>query len=160
MEQKQQKNKLDNIKLVLGIMDEFEDCTYCHAIVYSYILCKFMWFKNQKKEYFESQTTIAEGCRSKYGSVRGSIRWLESKGLVNVTKVKSKDHNKNAYLVYDRYEAYKDMAPKQIKKPIAFLEDDENLPFQTLCLIQTVGSLNLNIPSVYFRHSTLLFLDT
>lgn len=99
-------SKLNNIKLVFGIMDEYEDCTYCHAIVYSYLLCKYSWFSKQNKEYFESQETIAESCRSKYGSVRGSIRWLESKGLVKVTKIKTKQHNKNAYIVEDRYAEY------------------------------------------------------
>lgn len=98
--------KLSNIKLVFGIMDEYKDCTYCHAIVYSYLLCKYYWFKKQNKEYFESQETIAESCRSKYSTVRNSIKWLEEKGLVKVAKVHTRQYNKNAYVVEDRYMEY------------------------------------------------------
>lgn len=130
-------NKLSNIKLVFGVMDEYEDCTYCHAIVYSYLLCKYSWFKSQGKQLFESQEKIAESCRSKYGSVRGSVRWLLAKGLITVGKVHSGLHNKNVYTVDDRYGAYTDMQKKVVPvqskvlkkfdRPIE--DDDEGLPF-------------------------------
>ena len=113
--QKKTQNKLPTIKFVFGIMDEYEDCTYCHALVYSYLLCKYSWFKSQKNDFFESQERIAESCRSKYGSVRVSIKWLESKGLLEICKSYSGNHNRNVYVVHDRYSAYIKQSTKSTK---------------------------------------------
>ena len=109
--------KLSNIKFVFGVMDEYEDCTYCHALIYSYLLCKYSWFKSKGQQFFESQEKIAESCRSKYGSVRGSVRWLQSKGLITVRKVKSVDYLKNIYFVEDRYGAYLNMTKDNYVEP-------------------------------------------
>lgn len=128
--QNKQQQKLSTIKFVFGIMDEYEDCTYCHALVYSYLLCKYNWFKKQNSTFFESQERIAESCRSKYGSVRVSVKWLESKGLLEITKSHSGQHNRNVYVVHDRYNAYKDNTAKENKNCNSFIdEDDESLPF-------------------------------
>lgn len=98
--------KLQSIRFVFGIMDEFNDCTYCCALVYSYLLCKYQWFSSKGQDFFESQATIAESCRSKQSSVKLAIKFLTERNVVKVLKGKGYGNNNNVYVVEDRYKIY------------------------------------------------------
>ena len=70
-------NKLHKITLIYSLMDEFPEEVSLHtANVYSYMLCKYNWFNSKKQDYFETQETIAEGCRVSLSAVKTAVRFL------------------------------------------------------------------------------------
>ncbi len=101
------KTKLDSWKHVAILHDKYDDCTYSHSIVYSYMLCKYQWFKSLGKNYFESQQEIADSCRSTLPTVKLSIKWLVGKGLVQKSSQKGVKHNNNLYVIDDVFGIYK-----------------------------------------------------
>jgi hypothetical protein len=121
---------LTSYQFAAQLMRDYEDCTYCHAIIYSYMLCKYSWFNSKGKQFYESQEQIAESAPSSYGSVRNSVRWLENKGLVKVAKAKLGFHNNNVYEVIDKYGMYDYL--KTGKKHFVFdgyKDDEDGVPF-------------------------------
>lgn len=140
---KETNKKLPKITLIYSLMDEFkEEATLHVANVYSYMLCKYNWFSSNSKDYFETQETIADGCRVSLSAAKVAIRFLIKHKLITVDKVKGKEFNKNKYTVVDRYGVYVKKetqhghhvkAPKATPKPARhnFLEDveDDDLPW-------------------------------
>lgn len=106
---------LPKITLSYGLMDEY-DATLHTATVYSYLLCKYTWFKSQGKEYFESQPEIVRGSRVSLSAVKVAVKFLIDKGLVTVKKRKTLAFNKNVYTVVDKYKIYDKLPVKPVKK--------------------------------------------
>lgn len=133
--------KLHKVTLIYALMDEFpEEATLHTTNVYSYMLCKYNWFSSNDKEYFETQETIAEGCRISLSAVKTAIRFLIKHKLITITKVEGKAFNKNKYTVVDRYDIYVKKEEKEYKpapkaqvksKKYNFLEDvdEDDLPW-------------------------------
>lgn len=122
---------LNSWPYVAGIVDEFSDCTYTTAIVYSYMLCKHSWFKTKGQGYFESQEQIAESARIPLRSTKTAIKWLSQKGLLKIKKQGSGMHSHNVYDVVDKYSVHK---PTQLKKvepprPLWIEENEDVEPF-------------------------------
>ena len=109
-------NKLHKITLIYDLMDEYKDEATLHvANVYSYMLCKYNWFKSRNQKYFETQETIADGCRVSVSAVKTAIRFLTKNNLITVSKVPSAQHNKNQYTVLDKYNIYSTNVEKPVK---------------------------------------------
>lgn len=113
---------------VVGIVDEFEDCTYTTAIVYSYMLCKYVWFRTLKQDYFETQEQIATSSRIALRSTKTAIKWLTAKGFLKIKKNGRGLSCNNVYEVVDKYDCYTDIqkpkATKEAPKPSPKLLDD------------------------------------
>lgn len=102
----QTNNLLDSWVVVPAILDQHKDCTLATAWVYSYMLCKYQWFKSKKQEYFESQTEISKSARVSHASVKLAIKYLKDKALIEVSKKKGSMHYNNQYVVKDVYGVY------------------------------------------------------
>jgi hypothetical protein len=130
--------RLDSFTFVAKLIDEYE-VALGFAVVYSYMLCKFTWFRTQGRQYYESQEKIAEGCRVSSMTVKKAIKWLSSNGFIDVSKKKGALYYNNQYFVHDKYSVYNKVKqsstlsnPKpQVRKMfIAELEDAfEGEPF-------------------------------
>lgn len=116
---------------VAGIVDEFTDCTYTTAIVYSYMLCKYSWFKTKGQGYFESQEQIADSARIPLRSTKTAIKWLSQKGLLKIKKQGCGMHSHNVYDVVDKYSVHKVMQPKKVEqaRPSWIDENEDVEPF-------------------------------
>lgn len=126
-------NKLHKITLIYSLMDDYPEEVSLHTCnVYSYMLCKYNWFNSKGQKYFETQDTIAEGCRVSLSAAKTAIRFLLKHQMIEVTKVPSKQHNKNMYVVKDVYGIYDKTSSSTKHKQPAYNfieEDDESLPF-------------------------------
>ena len=91
---------------VAAIADEFPECTYTAEKVYSYMLCKYIFFSKRNQTYFESQEEISRGARASVAPTKLAIKWLREIGLIIVTKKKGSLHFNNQYVVHDRYGIY------------------------------------------------------
>ena len=116
----QTKHLLDSWVLVPAILDNNPDCTLTTAWVYSYMLCKYQWFKSKNQPYFESLSEISRASRIGQTSVKAAIKYLSNKGFVEVTKRKQALHYNNQYVVKDTYGVY-----KKLHKPSFVYADDE-----------------------------------
>lgn len=113
-------------------MDEYpEEATLHIANVYSYMLCKYNWFNSKNQKYFETQETIAEGCRVSVSAVKTAIRFLTKNNLITVSKVPSAQHNKNQYTIADVYNIYSVNNEKHVKDVYIreYEEEDLGLPW-------------------------------
>ena len=97
---------IQKFTFVLAVLQDFEDCSLHTATVYSYMLCKYMWFHQQNKQYFESQAEIARVLKMSEGAVKNALQWMLSKELIQVQKLRGAVHNKNSYKLIDKYNAY------------------------------------------------------
>lgn len=130
--QESSNKKLSKITLIYALMDEYpEEATLHVTNVYSYMLCKYNWFNSNNQKYFETQETIAEGCRVSISAVKTAIRFLLKHNLITVSKVPSAQHNKNQYTVVDAYNIYKNNADKPTKQVYIreYEEEDLGLPW-------------------------------
>jgi hypothetical protein len=118
---------LPKITLSYGLMDEY-DATLHTATVYSYLLCKYTWFKSQDKEYFESQPEIVRGSRVSLSAVKVAVKFLLDKGLVQIKKRKALNFCLNVYTVVDKYKVYDNLPSKTQNKPTRkFIDTQEEL---------------------------------
>lgn len=126
-------NKLPKITLIYSLMDEFPEEVSLHTTnVYSYMLCKYNWFNSNKQSYYETQETIAEGCRVSLSAVKTAVRFLLKHNLITVKKVPSGKYNRNLYTVVDRYRIYTEVKPKSKSMTATKfnpMDDDDLLPF-------------------------------
>lgn len=113
---------LHKITLSYGVMDEYEASLHT-ATVYSYLLCKYNWFKSKDKEYFESQPEIVRGSRVSLSAVKSAVKFLVDKGLVQIKKRKTLNFCLNVYTVVDKYKVYDKLPSKTQKKPIKRFTD-------------------------------------
>ena len=118
-------NKLKRLVLCTEFLEDYkEEANLYTCYVYSYMLCKYSWFKSKNQSFFESQDSIAESCNISVSVVKKAIRFLENKGFVKIGKIPSKDNNKNVYVVEDKYGMY-----NYTKKASVEEEDDWEEPF-------------------------------
>lgn len=135
--QQAEKKYLRRYTFAADILGDHKDCSYSTAIIYSYMLCRYNWFKSMGKQFFESTTEIADNCHSKDATVRLAIQWLKKEGYLDVGKKKGMLHNNNTYIVHDKFGLYKNFETniKESPKPKAQAshyvnwDEDEDLPF-------------------------------
>lgn len=113
---------------IAALADEFPDCTATAEKVYSYMLCKYVFFSKRSQQYFESQEEIAKGCRASIAPTKLAIKWLKENKLIDVTKRRGSLHFNNQYVVHDRYAIYKDKEKIVTERPRQFFVDDEDEP--------------------------------
>ena len=104
---------------VLALQSEFPEIPVSTVLVYSYMLCKYMWFHQQGKMYFESQVEIARNLNIALNSVKRGCIVLEEYSLLSTTKLKGAVHNKNSYELKDKYKVY-DYLKKQKGKVLDY----------------------------------------
>lgn len=123
---------LKRITLSYGLIDEY-NASLNTAAVYSYMLCKYMWFKSKDKEFFESQPEIVKGSRVSLTVLKASIKFLVEKGLITIKKRKAQNFTLNVYTVVDRYGIYewirKSKKAKNQTKIEDFHEEFDSCPF-------------------------------
>lgn len=123
---------LNRITLSYGLIDEY-NASLNTAVVYSYMLCKYMWFKSKDKEFFESQPEIVKGSRVSLTVLKASIKFLVEKGLITIKKRKAQNFTLNVYTVVDRYGIYewlkKSKKIKNYTKIEDFQEEFDSCPF-------------------------------
>lgn len=112
----EKKTELDDYKFICKLGYDNEDCTLHYAHVYSYMLCKCMWFNSHDQDYFESQEKIAKASMMSVSAVKLAQKYLIAKGLLVVSKRKTLAFNKNVYKVVDLYKAYDELPSKKITK--------------------------------------------
>lgn len=88
------------------------------TVVYSYMLSRFTWFRDESKDYFESQESIEKATGISLRSVKAHIKELSEGGLLTITKIGGGKHLRNKYFVVDRFGTYKNL-PQKVKKPRA-----------------------------------------
>lgn len=136
-----QNKLLDSWTAIPAILDQYTDCTLATAWVYSYMLCKYQWFKSKQQQYFESQSEISKSARVSLSSTKLAIKYLKDKQLIEVTKKKGAMHFNNQYVVKDVYGVYNKLNSTRPALPsqsrtnstrklfIEELEDDTPPPF-------------------------------
>lgn len=84
-----------------------DDLSSNAKLVYAYMLWKYRFFSSKKKDYFESQNTIAEALDISRWTVNQSIAQLQELGLLQ-SKRKKGDALGSAciYSVPDTFDAY------------------------------------------------------
>lgn len=112
---------------VAALADQYPDCTATAEKVYSYMLCKYVFFNKRKQLYFESQEEIARGARTSVAPTKLAIKWLKENKLIDVTKKKGSLHFNNQYVVHDRYGIYKEKQTLEPPRP-SWIDDDEEPP--------------------------------
>ena len=108
----EQKLLLDSWVLIPRILDHHKDCTITTAWIYSYMLCKYQWFKSLNQEYFESQSEISTSARVSQFSVKQAVKYLREKGFLEVSKRQGAVHFINQYVVKDVYGVYNKIGKK------------------------------------------------
>lgn len=128
--QAQDKSKLDSFRFVAKLIDDY-DAPLGYVVVYSYMLCKYSWFKSQGKFYYESQEKIAEGARLSAMTVKKAVKWLSANNFIEVSKKKGALYYNDQYVVEDKYGIYSKIQnkPTQKKLFIEELADDDQVPF-------------------------------
>lgn len=114
---------------VAALADEFPECTATAEKVYSYMLCKYVFFSKRNQQYFESQEEISRGVRASIAPTKIAIKWLRSKDLILVTKKKGSMHFNNQYVVKDRYCIYQDKEKVSQGKTTQVLVEEDGVPF-------------------------------
>ena len=114
---------------VAALADEFPDCTLTAEKVYSYMLCKYIFFSKRSQTYFESQEEISRGARASIAPTKLAIKWLRENGLISVTKKKGSLHFNNQYVVHDKYGIYQ---KNETVTTVPFKQkwvDEDDVPF-------------------------------
>lgn len=123
---------LNRITLSYGLIDEY-NASLNTAVVYSYMLCKYMWFKSKDKEFFESQPEIVKGSRVSLTVLKAAIKYLVEIKLITIKKRKAQNFTLNVYTVVDRYGIYDwvktDKKAKKHTKIEDFQEEVDSCPF-------------------------------
>lgn len=114
---------------VAALADEFPDCTLTAEKVYSYMLCKYIFFSKRSQTYFESQEEISRGARASIAPTKLAIKWLREKGLIGVTKKKGSLHFNNQYVVHDKYGIYQKNETVVAVPPKQKWVDEDDVPF-------------------------------
>lgn len=102
---------LNYFTYVVALQKEHKTSAQITAI-YSYMLVKFVFFKAQNKQYFESIESIAESCCCSVATVKTSIKQLQKIGVVQVTKLAGARFNRNCYEVQDKYGVFAQQTKK------------------------------------------------
>lgn len=76
------------------------------AIVYSYMLNRYWFFKKIGNEYYENIKDIAIATRQPEITIKRCISALKQKEHIDVSKRKAKIGNSNVYVVHDLYMLY------------------------------------------------------
>lgn len=114
---------------VAAIADEFPECTYTAEKVYSYMLCKYIFFSKRNQTYFESQEEISRGARASVAPTKLAVKWLRENGLIIVTKKKGSLHFNNQYVVHDRYGIYQKNETVVERQHKQNWVDEDGVPF-------------------------------
>ncbi len=84
-------------------------CTPATAVVYSYMLSRFTWFKTNKLEYFDSQEQIAAATAISASTVKRSIQILCENKYLDSIAVKHGRFLNNKYVVIDVHGTYSNL---------------------------------------------------
>jgi hypothetical protein len=104
--------KLKNWTFESRIMQN-EWCTPATAVIYSFMLNRYFWFKGKKLDYFESMEEIAEATHISIITVKRSIALLEDKEFLFATKIRTGRFYSNKYYIKDVYGTYANLPAKK-----------------------------------------------
>lgn len=109
-----------------------EWCTANTAIVYSYMLSRYTWFKSKGQDYFESQEAIMNAVHLSESTIKRSIKTLKEHGYLDVKSIRCQQFKKNVYVVLDKHGTYDnlknsttDLFGNKTKRYVRFDNDDE-----------------------------------
>lgn len=133
------KKFLKHFTYAADLVLEYDDCKHNTAIVYSYMLCRYEFFKSKNQGFFESTAEIADSLRMAESTVRLAIDWLKKNELIFVDKKRGIKHFNNIYTVVDKFKLYtnfqtnlKNKESKPVPKPRAlnmYHQYDDDEPF-------------------------------
>lgn len=86
--------------------------TAADAIIYTFMLNRYLFFKNLGKTYHENIEDIAKGSRQSVSSVNRTIKKLQEKNYIEVSKIKVKVGSSNSYIVHDIHKVNEQSTPK------------------------------------------------
>lgn len=93
-----------------------------HTALHGYMLNRFLFFKQQNQEYFESQEVLAEALQISKRTIATLLSDLHDKGYIKPVLVRKGKSFINVYTVYDKHNLY-DVKVTAIKKAKPFVED-------------------------------------
>jgi len=83
-----------------------EWATSSDAVVYAFMLNRYLFFKSIGKEYYENMADIAKGSRQDASTVKRAIKKLSLHGYISITKIKAEVGVSNNYKVHDLHQLY------------------------------------------------------
>lgn len=114
--QTEDKKYLTRVTYSFEITRDYKDCKVTTALVYSYMLCRYEFFKSKNQQFFESTAEMADSINISESTVRLAIDWLKANDFVDVSKKKGMKHFNNCYVVHDKYNLYSDFQTNLKKK--------------------------------------------
>jgi len=137
------KKYLTHASYSFEITREYKDCKVTTALVYSYMLCRYEFFKSKNQRFFESTAEMADSINISESTVRLAIDWLKANGFVEVSKKKGMKHFNNCYVVQDKYNLYTNFQTNLKKK-----ETHVQPTVRTVQPVQTKPWMNDNFPDI------------
>lgn len=96
-----------------------------HTALHGYMLNRFLFFKQQNQEYFESQEVLADALQISKRTIATLLSDLQEKEYIKAVLVRKGKSFINVYTVYDTHNLYdvKVTATKKIKHFIEELDE-------------------------------------
>ena len=98
-----------------------------HTALHGYMLNRFIFFKQQNQEYFESQEILADALQISKRTVATLLSDLQEKEYIKALLVRKGKSFINVYTVYDKHNIY-DVKATSTKK-IKLLTEEVDEPF-------------------------------
>lgn len=98
-----------------------------HTALHGYMLNRFIFFKQQNQEYFESQEILADALQISKRTVATLLSDLQEKEYIKALLVRKGKSFINVYTVYDKHNIY-DVKATSTKK-IKLLTEELDEPF-------------------------------
>lgn len=98
-----------------------------HAALHGYMLNRFLFFKQQNQEYFESQEVLATALQISKRTVATLLSDLQEKHYIKATLVRKGKSFINVYIVQDKHSMYE--TKQKNTKPSKQFIDELNDPF-------------------------------
>lgn len=102
---------LKYVQFPMEVLDN-EWATSSDAVVYAFMLNRYLFFKNIGKEYYENIVDIAKGSRQDISTVKRSIKKLSQHGYISISKIKAEVGVSNNYKVNDLHQVYNPVRSK------------------------------------------------
>lgn len=93
-----------------------------HTALHGYMLNRFLFFKQQNQEYFESQEVLADALQISKRTVATLLSDLQEKEYIKAILVRKGKSFINVYTVYDKHNLY-DVKATSTKKVKHYIEE-------------------------------------
>lgn len=95
-----------------------------HTALHGYMLNRFIFFKQQNQEYFESQEVLADALQISKRTVATLLSDLQEKEYIKVVLVRKGKSFINVYTIYDKHNLYEvKVASTNTKKVKHYIEE-------------------------------------